>query len=110
MRYLFVLAMVLAACLSPLPPPPPLDSGTPPPAVDAGCSPANCTGCCQGNVCEGGNLDEACGYDGQRCRQCPADHECGGPGACYVRPWAPSDAGDDDDDGGWTDPTHPHTR
>ncbi|MBK7859550.1 MAG: hypothetical protein IPJ65_13220 [Archangiaceae bacterium] len=50
------------------------------------CSPLNCTGCCAGDVCLGGNTDEACGYDGRGCNTCPSTHRCEAPGACYPVP------------------------
>jgi hypothetical protein len=52
----------------------------------AGCSPLNCTGCCAGEVCLGGNSDVACGYDGRGCNTCPSTHRCEAPGACYPLP------------------------
>jgi hypothetical protein len=62
-------------------------------AVDAGpyrCSPMNCTGCCRNNICRGGNEDEACGYDGRLCQECPSEAMCVAPGTCVGRP---NDAG-----------------
>jgi hypothetical protein len=74
-------AMLLAGCLEPLPV---LDTGTTPgKAKLAGCSPLNCTGCCAGERCLGGNTDDACGYDGRGCNTCPNTHRCESPGACY---------------------------
>ena len=46
----------------------------------------SCTGCCQNGVCMGGNSNDACGYDGRACSQCPATHRCEAPGACYPHP------------------------
>lgn len=54
-------------------------------AVDAGpyvCSPMTCTGCCSGNVCLGGNFDDACGHSGRECKACPTQTACLSPGAC----------------------------
>jgi len=64
-------------------------------AMDAGpfvCGPMTCTGCCQGNVCLGGNHDDACGYDGRACKVCPARTACENPGACISVPGS-NDAG-----------------
>jgi hypothetical protein len=61
---------------------------------DAGpyvCSPTTCTGCCSGNTCLGGNLDDACGYSGRECKTCPARTQCLSPGACIS---VASDAGE----------------
>ena len=55
-------------------------------AKNAACSPLNCTGCCAGDVCLGGNTDTACGYDGRECSACPSTHRCEAPGACYPQP------------------------
>ncbi|MBL8955049.1 MAG: hypothetical protein JNK82_30010 [Myxococcaceae bacterium] len=60
-------------------------------AVDGGapayrCTPMTCTGCCDGDVCRGGNTDDACGYDGRACTACPTTHRCEAPGACYSLP------------------------
>lgn len=87
----FVMVVVLAGCVEP---------GAPAgvevePTPDAGpfvCGPTTCTGCCLGNQCLGGNLDEACGYDGRACRRCSAQSRCEAPGACFARPGS-ADAG-----------------
>jgi len=52
----------------------------------AGCSPFTCPGCCDGDVCRGGNTDDACGYDGRACTACASTHRCETPGACYSVP------------------------
>ncbi len=65
---------------------PAIESGS---SVDAGpyvCSPLTCTGCCRDNRCFGGNLDDACGYDGRSCRTCESHLRCESPGACFPRP------------------------
>jgi hypothetical protein len=80
-----VLVGVLAGCLEPSLPP--SDAGQP--EADAGpyrCAPTNCTGCCRNNICRGGNEDEACGYDGRLCQECPATASCETPGTCVGRP------------------------
>lgn len=76
----------LSACLEPaLPRLDPEATGV----VDAGpfrCTPMTCTGCCRNNICRGGNEDEACGYDGRLCQECPSDAVCVAPGTCVGRP------------------------
>jgi hypothetical protein len=76
----------MTACLEPMLP-------LPEDAQDAGhdagvfiCSPRTCTGCCEGNRCLGGNLDEACGHTGRACQRCEASLRCETPGACFPRP------------------------
>ncbi len=80
-----ILAALLAglgACLEPVPELKP--EGAPESLRLAGCSPLTCTGCCDPDgVCQGGNTDGACGYDGRACSVCPATHRCETPGACY---------------------------
>lgn len=81
-----VWVVALASCLEP-------SLATDAGPDDAGatlCGPTTCTGCCLGNVCVGGNQDDACGYDGRTCRRCPTRAMCGAPGTCIL---APVDAG-----------------
>ena len=88
------LALSVMACVEPRLPSP--DA----PAPDAGpfhCTPMTCTGCCEGNVCLGGNLDTACGYDGRRCQACETGTACVSPGACVSLPH----------DGGFDTPFNP---
>ncbi len=84
-RWLASLALCLTACLEPGLPLVMGGAGD----VDAGpwrCSPMTCTGCCRNNICRGGNEDEACGYDGRLCQECPSDTMCVAPGTCVGRP------------------------
>ena len=80
-----VLLLLGAACLEPAPY---LEVTG---AADGGapvyrCTPMTCTGCCDGDVCRGGNTNDACGYDGWACAVCPSTHHCEAPGACYSLP------------------------
>ena len=88
---LAVALLGLAGCLEPVPY---LDLGgaTPGRPKHGHCTPMSCTGCCVGKECLGGNLDDACGYDGRPCTACPQTHRCEAPGACYPLP-----VKDDDD-------------
>ena len=45
------------------------------------CGPSNCTGCCIGNLCQGGGSVSACGAGGGVCRSCAAGQSCV-DGAC----------------------------
>ena len=40
------------------------------------CSASNCTGCCQGDVCENGDQDSACGSGGAACQTCTGTMKC----------------------------------
>lgn len=45
------------------------------------CGPSNCSGCCLGNVCQGGGSTAACGTGGGACYSCAAGQSCVG-GVC----------------------------
>ena len=76
------LALSAMACVEPVAP----AAGEPPDAGPFLCTPITCTGCCRDNVCLGGNLDDACGYDGRECRTCESGTLCVSPGACVSQP------------------------
>ena len=40
------------------------------------CSSANCQGCCQGDVCDKGDQDQACGSGGAMCQTCTGTMKC----------------------------------
>ncbi|MFT3709805.1 MAG: hypothetical protein QM817_19420 [Archangium sp.] len=79
-RALSIITLLASGCLEPALT---QDAGV----NDAGpvhCSPLTCTGCCRGDVCLGGNTDDACGYDGRSCKACAAQLTCKSPGACFL--------------------------
>ncbi len=45
------------------------------------CTPASCAGCCAGDACRPGGLDNECGASGSDCAACPSGQRCDG-GAC----------------------------
>ncbi len=45
------------------------------------CSATNCQGCCQGDVCEKGEQDAACGSGGAMCQACTGKMKCSQVGA-----------------------------
>lgn len=83
----WVVLVFASACLSPVPGLE-VDGVVDGKAKLGRCGPMNCQGCCDGDMCLGGNFDDACGYDGRACVGCPSTHVCDGPGACYSRPMA----------------------
>ena len=40
------------------------------------CSSSNCTGCCQGDVCQNGDQEQACGSGGAMCQVCTGTMKC----------------------------------
>ncbi len=40
------------------------------------CSASNCSGCCQGEVCQNGDQDSACGSGGATCQTCTGTMKC----------------------------------
>jgi hypothetical protein len=54
-------------------------------AEPPGCLPSTCDGCCDGDVCSSGNVDDACGQGGAECFSCVTvgaecvDRECVAP-------------------------------
>jgi len=97
-RWAVALLLLLAACLEPAPAARLEPGGTVYGEAKRGrCSPANCTGCCAGDVCRGGNTDDACGYDGHGCNTCVPTHRCEAPGACYPLPMAETSSLDSPD-------------
>ena len=48
------------------------------------CNASNCTGCCSGGVCFGGNTNSACGVGGESCLTCYAPDVCFSDGNCNL--------------------------
>ena len=53
--------------------------------VNKGCS-QTCAGCCAGDQCLTGDLDEACGAGGAPCQDCGSGSLCNGSSLCEARP------------------------
>jgi len=47
---------------------------------------ATCAGCCNGEVCEGGTLADACGVGGAACVDCGSSFVCGAASSCEADP------------------------
>lgn len=62
--------------------------------IDMGpsCTPASCGGCCNGDRCETGTSDAACGSSGVTCSSCAVDLTCNA-GRCVAREVEPQDSG-----------------
>jgi hypothetical protein len=44
----------------------------------------SCSGCLQGNTCEPGNTNDACGSGGGMCQACPSGTSCNSSGVCVA--------------------------
>ncbi len=53
--------------------------------TSARCSAGNCAGCCMGEVCVGGDKDDACGAGGGACSDCGASLKVCAAGQCAPR-------------------------
>lgn len=84
MRPAYAVVLVISACGVQVPEDTVPDSGLPPivdagqPVTQAKCDVTSCpNGCCQGNVCFAGTLQEQCGHGGAACQSCNAgDYFC----------------------------------
>jgi hypothetical protein len=50
----------------------------------SGCGPWNCDGCCDGDTCQPGDDDDACGAGGAACQACGRWGECGDASICEL--------------------------